>query len=44
MSNSLISGFAQGEEGAAAVPSEADQQRCLHQAEQGHHRDAEDLW
>ena len=37
------SGRAEGQEGVAAVPPAPDQQRRLHQAQQGHHRNAKDL-
>ena len=33
-------GRAQGQEGPAAVPPAPDQQRSLHQAQQGHHQHA----
>ena len=39
-----LAGVPQGEEGAPAVQAEADQQRSVHQAEQGHHQHAQDLW
>ena len=35
--------LAQGQEGPAAPQTEADQQRGLHQDEQGHHQHAQDL-
>ena len=37
-------GGSQGEEGAAAAQTEADQQRSLHQDEQGNTEHAENLW
>ena len=39
-----LAGVPQGEEGSPAVQAEADQQRRVHQAEQGHHQHAQDLW
>ena len=40
----FLAGVSQGEEGSPAVQAEADQQRGVHQAEQGHHQHAQDLW
>ena len=39
-----FAGVPQGEEGSAAVPFEADQQRRVHQVEQGYHQHAPHLW
>ena len=38
--HSFLAGVPQGEEGPPAVQAEADQQRSVHQAEQGHHQHA----
>ena len=35
-----LAGVLKGEEGPSAVQAEADQQRSVHQAEQGHHQHA----
>ena len=39
-----LAGVPQGEEGSPVVQAEADQQWRVHQAEQGHHQHAQDLW